>query len=101
MQNKEQHLIAAIYELIEAGGQLTDAAETCGHDDELYNWNKTVKFIKKKFPIDPNVQKEYKLQRVKLAEEKRIKKEKVLEAQRLKEHEEIQQQIKESMANLK
>lgn len=43
----KEHLI----KLILAGDEMTDAAETCGHDEALDDWNRTVSSIRKKHKI--------------------------------------------------
>ena len=40
-----------LIELIVNGRGLEDAAETCGHDEELSDWQKSVKSIMKKYKI--------------------------------------------------
>jgi hypothetical protein len=43
----KDHLIR----LILAGEEMTDAAETCGHDEALNDWKKVVSSIRKKHKI--------------------------------------------------
>ena len=41
-----------IFQLIDAGEDLTDAAETCGHDEALADWERIVKKAKKTIGYD-------------------------------------------------
>jgi hypothetical protein len=47
LQEKISKLEAIILELIDNGSDMEDAAETCGHDDALEDWQKTVKRAEK------------------------------------------------------
>lgn len=56
--NMSPEITELIFRLIEAGEDLTDAAETCGHDEALEDWNKIVKKVKKKLNLQPEVLKQ-------------------------------------------
>lgn len=47
LQEKITKLEAMINKLIDNGENMEDAAETCGHDEVLEDWQKTVKKAKK------------------------------------------------------
>lgn len=84
-----------IFRLIEAGEDLTDAAETCGHDEALEDWKKIVKKVKKKLNLQPEALK--KIRTDWEAKKKAIhkKKEDAYLANQAREAEDIKRQLQE------
>lgn len=79
MENK---FLDIIIELIDNGDGLIDAAETCGHDDEVRDWNKStkkaIKLLGDSYSLRKNeikaIQKEARIQRELKAEKKFLEK---------------------------
>jgi hypothetical protein len=79
--------------LIDAGKGMTDAAGKCGHDDELSEWDKSLKQVKKHFGVtSERVQEARKT--INDAKELKIKKkEEALELKRKKEAEDLKKEL--------
>jgi len=84
-----------IFKLIEAGEDLTDAAETCGHDEALEDWNRIVKKVKKKLNLQPEVLKQMRAEAAAKKEAIYKKKEEAYLANQAREAEDIKRQLQE------
>ena len=84
-----------IFRLIEAGEDLTDAAETCGHDEALEDWKKIVKKVKKKLNLQPEVLKQMRDEVAAKKEAIHKKKEESYLANQARESEDIKRQLQE------
>jgi hypothetical protein len=73
-----------IFRLILNGDCLTDAAETCSHDEALDDWNIVAKHAKKLIEYD-KMKNEYEAEEQKYEEEKQHRKEKAYMTKRKKE----------------
>ena len=73
-----------IYALMQAGEDMTDAAQTCGHDEALDEWNKATKKAKKLIDYNKNV-KEFEIEEQRKEKERHDKKEKAYMSKREKE----------------
>ena len=82
-----------LIQLIEAGEGMTDAAETCGHDEAIEDWNRTVKKVEKLFGVTPEGIKETHRIIEKAKEAKYKRKEEALEKKRKREAEELKKEL--------
>ena len=79
--------------LIESGGEMTDAAGKCGHDDVVKNWNKTVLKVEKLFGVTPEGIKEVRRMQNEARKAKYKRKEEALEKKRKREAEELKKEL--------
>lgn len=79
--------------LIDAGKGMTDAAGKCSHDEELTEWDKTLKQVEKHFGVTSEGIKEARRMINKAKELKIKKKEEALELKRKKEAEELKREL--------
>ena len=93
--NMSPEITELIFRLIEAGEDLTDAAETCGHDEALEDWNKIVKKVKKKLNLQPEVLKQMRAEANTKKEAIHKKKEDAYLANQAREAEDIKRQLQE------
>ena len=82
-----------LIQLIEAGEGMTDAAETCGHEEALEDWNKTVLKVEKLFGVTPEGIKETRRMIEKAKEAKYKGKEEAFEKKRKKEAEDLKKEL--------
>ena len=82
-----------LIQLIEAGEGMTDAAETCGHEEALEDWNKTVLKVEKLFGVTPEGIKEVRRMQNEARKAKYKRKEEALEKKRKREAEELKKEL--------
>ena len=82
-----------LFNLIDAGRGMTDAAGKCGHDEELSEWTKSLKQIKNHFNVTSERIQEARAAQNKVAELKIKKKEEALDKKRKKEAEDLKKEL--------